>query len=156
MPQESAVATLSNLSAPMLGVFRGRDAVAAGVTRKQLGMLRAQGVIERVHPDVYRMTAVRTSPEQRLRAALAWAGDGAAAAGTSAAEMYELERVRAVVPEVVVPRSIRRRSTNVRVLQGYDNALMVREIRGIRVTGVECTLLRIAATLDEESFGNCL
>ena len=152
MPHESAVARLSALSAASLGVFRGRDATDAFVTRKQLGVLCRQGVIERVHPDVYRLTAVQSSSEQQVRAALAWAGESAAAAGRSAGELYGLEGVRADVVEIAVPRSLRMKSVSVRVHQAYAAALMVREIRGIRVTGIECTLLSLAASLDEEAF----
>jgi len=146
------MARLSKLSAPSCGVFRGTEAVEAGVTRNQLGSLRRQGVIERVHPDTYRMTAVVPSSEQELRAALAWAGENAAAAGASAAELYGLEGVRAEVPEIVLPRSLRKKSDRVRVHQGDRRALMVRTVRGVRVTGIEATLLALAATLDEEAF----
>jgi hypothetical protein len=87
LTRESVVGTISRLSAPSVGVFRGRDAVAHGVTRKQLSTLVAAGVIERVLPNTYRMTAVSTSSRQSLNAALLWAGAGAAAAGRSAGEV---------------------------------------------------------------------
>ena len=83
MPKVQPVAVLSRLSAPSLGVFRGRDAIAEGVTRDQLTRLRTDGVTERLHPDVYRMTAVAPTHEQRVRAALLWVGDGAAATARS-------------------------------------------------------------------------
>ena len=72
MPKKSPVGALSRLSAPSLGVFRGTEAVEVGVSRNQLTKLLAQGVIERVLPDTYRMTAVPRSNEQELRAALLW------------------------------------------------------------------------------------
>ena len=50
------------------------------------------------------MTASVRSPERRLRAALLWAGEGAAASGRSAAVLYRLEGVRSVVPEIVIHR----------------------------------------------------
>jgi hypothetical protein len=95
MPKEAPIAALSRLSAPALGVFRGSEAIALGVNRDLLTMLRAKGVIERLLPDTYRMTAVSPSSEQALRAALLWAGDDAAAAGRSAGQLYGLEGVRA-------------------------------------------------------------
>ncbi len=113
MAHESAVAALSRLSAPCRGAFHGSAAVEVGVTRKQLADLRSAGVIEREFPDTYRMTAVIRSPEQRLRVALLWAGDGAAAAGRSAGELSGLEGVHAAMPEIVVPRSSRIRSSEV-------------------------------------------
>jgi hypothetical protein len=149
--KQSAESKLSALSSPSSGVFRGRDAVLAGVTRQKLASLHADGVIERMLPDTYRMTAVASSSEQRLRAALAWAGESAAATGRSAGELYDLEGVHAEVPEIVVWTDRRLRSTAVRVHHGNRVALMVRRVRGIPVTGIEYTLLRVAMTADGEA-----
>jgi very-short-patch-repair endonuclease len=153
MTQESPAGTLSRLSASSLGVFRGHAAVEHGVTRNQLASLRASGVVERMLPDTYRMTVVAPSGEQSLRAALLWAGTEAIAAGRSAGEIYRLEGVRAPRPEIVVPRGTRLRSADVIVHRSGDRAaLMVRSHRGLRVTGVEPTLVALAASLDNEAF----
>jgi len=150
---EAAVAVLSAISADSLGVFRGCAAVDNGVSRKQLGALTTAGVIERLLPDTYRMTVVPYSGEQRLRAALLWAGCDAAAAGLSAGELYGLEGVRAVRPEIVVPRKQRVRSEHVVVHQYAQRAaMMLRQHRGLLVTGVEPTLVSLAAALDLEAF----
>jgi len=153
MANRSPVGALSQLSASTLGVFRGRDAVAVGVTRKQLATMRADGVIERVHPDTYRMTVVAMSNQQSLRAALLWAGGTAAAAGRSAGELYGFEGVRAEMPEIVVlpPRRVRGRS--VVVHEAAERApLRLRRQRDVLVTGVEPTLVALAASLDAEAF----
>jgi len=126
LARESSIGVLSALSAPSQGVFRGAAAVDLGVSRKRLTALIAADVIERVLPDTYRITAVSRSAGQKLRAALLWAGPEAAAAGRSAA--------------VVVHQSDDRA------------ALRVRPHRGLRVTGVEATLVALAATLDGEAF----
>ena len=153
MTKESPVAALSKLSAPSLGVFGGQEATALGVTRKQLTALRQSGAIERVMPDTYRMTSVAPSNEQRLRAALAWAGSGAAVAARSAGELYGLEGVRARMPEIVAKNSFGARSEHVIVHRSSDvRSLMLRYVRGIPTTGVETTLLSLAASLDSESF----
>src|SRR5439155_25881292 len=76
--QESVLGTLSQISEASLGVFRGRDAVDRGVTRKQLARLHAARLVERVLADTYRLSAVPRSSEQELHAALLWAGDDAA------------------------------------------------------------------------------
>ncbi|HEX5586386.1 MAG TPA: type IV toxin-antitoxin system AbiEi family antitoxin domain-containing protein [Acidimicrobiia bacterium] len=144
--------TLSRLSAPSLGVFRSERASVLGVTPNQLARLSHEGVIERIYPSTYRMTAVSPSRAQRLRAALLWAGDRAAAAGRSAGELYELEGVRASLPEIVLPHDVRGRTQGVTVYHGDSSALMVRTFRGLRVTGVEATLLRLAQVLDDENF----
>jgi hypothetical protein len=153
MAHESPLAEVSRLCAGSHGVFRGDAAVALGVTRKQLAALRADGVIERVLPDTYRMTAVQCSSEQRLRAALLWSGPNAAAAGRSAGELYGLEGVRAPCPEIVAPRSSRARSAKVAVHHSDDRAgLMLRRHRGVLITGIEPTLVTLAATLGPEAF----
>jgi very-short-patch-repair endonuclease len=153
MVTESPLGRVSRLSAGSLGMFRGFAAVELGVTRKQLAALRADDVIERVLPDTYRMTAVRPSGEQRLRAALLWGGPDAAAASRSAGETYSLEAVHAPMPEIIVPGTRHVRSPHVVVhrLSDFD-ASMIRERRGLRVTGVEPTLVALGATLDAEAF----
>jgi very-short-patch-repair endonuclease len=126
--------------------------MAMGVTANQLSRLAAQGVIARAHPGTYRMVAVAASSQQRLVAALMWAGPAAAAAGRSAGEQYHLEGVLAPAPEVVVPNVVRARTTTVNVSHGQPAAMMVREVRGVRTTGVEATLLRLAHVVDGEAF----
>jgi len=134
------------------GVFRGGDAVRRGVSRDQLAHLRAQGVIERVFPDTYTLTAVRPSDAQRLRAALLWAGDAAAAAGRSAGVVYALEGVVAPRPEIVGARRRSPRHPGVVTYTTRDAAsLMLRIHNGIRVTGPEATLVRLAQVLTYES-----
>lgn len=153
MQPVSPMAIISKLSAPTCGVFRGTAAVSRGVRRTQLARLKTAGIIERLLPDTYRITAVVRSSLQSLHAALLWAGDDAAAAGRSAAELYGPKGIRAEVPEIVLPRSVAARSAAVIVHHLRNQAaLMVRELRGVRVTGIECTLLQLAATLDAEAF----
>jgi very-short-patch-repair endonuclease len=152
MPQESVMARLSALGEPTCGVFRGEAANATGVSAAQLTRLTHDGIIERLLPNTYRLIAVRASSEQRLHAALLWAGDRAAVAGRSAAERYELEGVRAAKPEIVVPHRTRARTDFARVCFGDPRALMIRTVRGLPTTGVEATLLRLAHELDEEAF----
>ncbi len=152
MPKEPPIAVLSRLSAPACGVFRGREAISLGVTRDRLTTLRADGVIEHLLPDTYRMTAVQPSSEQKLRAALLWAGDAAAAAGRSAAGLYGLEGVSAEIAEIALPHHVRGKTEHVVVHHGDRAALMVRRVKGLPSTGVECTLVQLAATLESEAF----
>ncbi|HEV7523501.1 MAG TPA: type IV toxin-antitoxin system AbiEi family antitoxin domain-containing protein [Acidimicrobiia bacterium] len=153
MANGSAFGRLSLLSADSLGVFRGRDALAIGVTRKQIAALHRSGVVDRILPDTYRMTAVARSNEQSLRAALLWAGDGAAAAGRSAGELYKLEGVTAQKAEIVVVSPSRVRSASVLVHEASARAsLLLRRQRGLLATGVEPTILALAASLDAEGF----
>jgi very-short-patch-repair endonuclease len=119
MPKEPGIAIISGLAATNAGVFRGRDVVCRGVKRERLRSL-----------------------------ALLWAGDMAAAAGRSAAEIYRLEGVRAPQPEIVLPHDVRGRMNSITTYHGEPRALMVRTVDGIRVTGVEATLMRLASTLE--------
>jgi very-short-patch-repair endonuclease len=152
MVNESAFGSLARLSEQSAGVFRGRSAVGAGVTRKQIAALESAGAVERLLPDTYRVTAVRRSHEQSIVAALLWAGSGAAASGRSAAEVYGLEGVRAEIPEIVVLPSSRVRSDRIIVHRSDDRAAqMIRKYRDIRVTGVEPTLVALARVLDAEA-----
>lgn len=135
-----------------LGVFRGRTAVGLGMTRKQLGALVVAGVIAREYPDTYRMSALPRTSEQRLRAAVLWAGRGAAAAGRSAGELYRLEGVRAEIPEIVVPGAAPRTRDDVIVHRTTSTrALMIRRERGLPVTGVEPTIVALAHALASEA-----
>jgi hypothetical protein len=153
MSYQSAFGQLSALSAASLGVFRGCDAVAVGVDRKQLGRLVAAGAVVRELPDTYRVVAAPRSSLQRLTAALLWAGDDAMASGRSAGELYELEGVPSGKPEIAVPSARGYRHPDV-IVGRYDDraALMPRRVRGIRVTGIEATLLALGGLLDHEAF----
>jgi very-short-patch-repair endonuclease len=151
--QESPIGLVSRLSAPSLGIFRGSAAVALGVSRKQLTSLIRDGVVERELPDTYRMTAVARSSEQRIHAALLWAGPAAGAAVRSAGEQLRLEGVRAPQPEIVVPRALRTRARGIVVHHSDDRAaLMIRSVRGLPTTGVETTVVALAHALDAEAF----
>lgn len=148
-----AIAVLSELGADAQGAFRGRDAVRRGVSRAQLAALRSQRVIVRVLPDTYRLVAVPPSDEQRLRAALLWAGDGAAAARRSAGMTYELAIPAPPRPEITVARLRSPRHPSVVTFTTRDPAsLMIRTHRGLRVTGPEATLVALGASLDAETF----
>jgi very-short-patch-repair endonuclease len=88
-----------------------------------------------------------------LRAALHWAGDGAAAAGRSAAELYALDGVVAAKPEIVAPRAQTLRAPGVVVHRPDDPlCLMLRRHNGFVVTGIEPTLVALGASLDDEAF----
>ncbi len=153
MAQGSPVGALSRLSEPTCGVFRGSAALTLGVTRKQLAALRRDEVIVRALPDTYRMRSVTPSAQQRLWAALLWAGHDAMAAGRSAGASYSLEGVYPDMPEIAAPRSFRGRSDDVLVQRtNVLPAMMPRRVHGMRVTGVEPTLVRLAHVLDDEAF----
>lgn len=152
MPRESAIAALSRAAADSLGVFTRDDAAALDISRKQLWTLHEARAIQRVFPGVYRLTAVALSNEQSLRAALRWGGPKSAAAGRSGGEWYGLEGVRAVQPEILGGRN-RGKCPAIIVHRPTDLApFMIRTYRGLRVTGVEATLVALAHVLAPEPF----
>src|SRR5262245_25999833 len=150
MARESPIGVLTRLAEPWFGAFRGRTAVANGVTRKQLGTLHAHGVIERLLSDTYRLTAAPRCHEQSLSGALLWAGDRAVTDRRSAAMLYGLEGIRTAKPEIVVPSSVRCRSGDVLIRRcDVRRSLMVQRVRGLPVAGVEATLMVLAHELDD-------
>jgi hypothetical protein len=130
-------------------VFLASRAETLGITARQLADLRRAGVVERLYPRVYCFTAVAPSAEQRLRAALAWAGPAASAAARSAGALYAMSDVHAAAPEIVVPESLRARHPEIIVRHArHRPALMIRSVRGIQTTGPEATLQALAHVLD--------
>jgi very-short-patch-repair endonuclease len=149
VPNVAGLAALTRAAAPQLGVFLACRAEELGITARQLADLRSAGVVERAYPRVYCFTAVAPSAEQRLRAALAWAGPAASAAARSAGALYALSDVHAQQPEIVVPESLRARHPEIIVHHArHRSALMLRTVRGIPTTGPEATLQALAHVLD--------
>jgi hypothetical protein len=149
MARRPPVAIVTSLAATSFGAFRGRAAVSVGVSRKQLATLQLIGAIERVLWDTYRLTAAPVCDEQRLSAALLWSGDRSAADRRSASMLYGLEGIRAVKPQIVVPSTVRSRSSEADLRYCDDRrSLMVRRVRGLPVTGVEATLMALAHELE--------
>src|SRR5262245_58345752 len=72
--------------------------------------------------------------------------------GSIGGRVVRAEGVRAAIPEIVVPRKVRARTSFATVFHGDPASLMVRTVRGLRITGVEATLLRLAHELDDEAF----
>lgn len=153
MAPESLVATLAALSKATDGAFRGSAAISRGLTRKQLAALRASGVIARLFPDTYLLSALPPTDDQSLRAALLWGGEGSAACENSAGQVYRLDGVSTARPKIVVARKPSLRHASIDTFTTRDRAsLMVRTHRGFPGTGPEATLVAMAARLDDEAF----
>ena len=153
MARESPVTELSRLSAPSLGVFRGRTpSPRAGdphATRSSVAERSDRaGAAGYVSHDRGRAVR-RAAPPRRA----AWAGPDAAQRPLGRRDLYGFEGVRAPVPEIVVPRGSHVRGEGVTCTGPTDrSALMLRTHRGLRVTGAEPTLVRLAHVLDAEAF----
>jgi very-short-patch-repair endonuclease len=152
MPEVGPLGRLARLSAGNAGVFRHDDAGRLGISADRLTTMLRDGLVIRMFPGVYRVAAVSPSPEQRLRAALAWAGPDAAAAGRSAGTGYRLDGITSPTPEIVVPETKRARTSSIIVHHARDRRpLMIRNVDGVPTTGVEATLTLLAHLVDAET-----
>jgi len=88
-------------------------------------------------------------------------GAAAAESGVSRKQVARLRvngMIERLLPDTyrivaVVPRSVRATDPGVLVRHSVDrNALMVRRLRGIPAAGIECTLVQLAGSLDDEAF----
>ncbi|RZT84044.1 very-short-patch-repair endonuclease [Pseudonocardia sediminis] len=127
------------------GVITRDQARATGLSSDAVDRRLATRRWHPVHPRVYRDGGFDDTDEARVRAALAWAGEGAVLSGAAAAWWQGLVAEAPAVVGVTVPRrrcprprpgvSVRRRE-----LDGAD----VRTVRGIRVTAPALTVLETA------------
>ena len=121
--------------------------------RKQLASLQQSGVIAREFADTYRMTAVPRTGEQRLRCALRVGRCGLGRRGSLGRRAL---RLRGRAGHASGDR--RSRCSRCPVDPGRDppghrsRGADVAPQRGIPTTGVEATLLALAAALDDEPF----
>lgn len=152
LPEEHVLAVVARLARRTDGVFRGRDAVSEGLSRRQIDGLRERGLVERMLPDTYRIASTPASSVHALRAALLWAGDGTCAEGASAGALHRLEGVKPDRPAIVVPPTKRLRSERVSVHRASRKVVMPRQVAGFPCAGIEFTLLRLAHELEPEAF----
>lgn len=130
------------------GVISHGQARAAGMSRHAVQRRLDTGRWERLHPGVYLGADREYTEEVRLRAAVLWAGEDAAAHGVSAAWWHGLWSELPRTVEVTVPRRRnpgRRPGVAVR-RRDLANADVV-ELRGVWVTEVPLTVLEAAVAL---------
>lgn len=130
------------------GVISRDQAMADGMSRYAVDRRLAIGAWRPVHPAVYLAEGHRYTREARLRAAVLWAGPGAAASGAWAAWWHGMTRT---VPEWIVVtlpvRSGRRSVPGVRVRRRDLLPVDVETWRGVRVTAAPLTALDAAVEL---------
>ena len=119
------------------------DAVAGGFSRDAVKYRAARGDWQRVLPRVYVTYSGPVSPEHRVQAALAYAGEGAALSHQTAAVRLGLPISATKTLQLLVPASRRVRAQDglrlhyTRDLPAGD----VRAVRGLACTSVERTVL---------------
>lgn len=127
------------------GVFSRSQAVANGVTGRELRTLWHGGIIERVTWGVYRVSGSTPSWRQKLMVAVLAAGPGAAVSGRAAAALLGLPGFREGPVEVT---QLRRPSRRYKYGVEHSTTCLpehhVRVIDGIPVTNIERTVFDLA------------
>ncbi len=140
---------LAEVAARQLGLVRRRDIAAIRVSDRELEHLVTLGLLEVVHPGVYRHVAVPLDGRARLLAAIWGAGPVAVASHRSAAWLWELRDVPRWRPEVTVAGRSRRSPTRVTVHRTDRlEAIDITTSDGLPVTTVARTLLDLGAVTD--------
>ena len=131
------------------GVVHRRQALALGMTPRQIDRRPEAGLLVSLHRSVYRQAAHGPSPEQALMAACLAAGG--VASHRSAAALWRLRGAAHGVPEVVVAG--RRRPDLAGALVHRTarlEAVDVTRRSGIPVTAPACTVLHLGAVVPVE------
>lgn len=106
-------------------------------------------------PGVYTVPWVKSSWWQKATAALLWAGDGAALAGISAAQVWRLDVDQTSSVSLKITRRLDVPAPWVRIhrVSAPDPRI---KVDGLWVTKLETTLLDLGSILDEESLEDAL
>src|SRR5262245_60882512 len=107
---------------PKVLVFDRGQAIAEGLTPRQIRQRVNAGEWIEVFPRVYTHRATQLTPLLLRAAALQWAGSGAALSHRSAGEMWALDRVHETVPELIL-RSERQLRTGAALTYRRTNLL---------------------------------
>lgn len=106
-------------------------------------------------PGVYTVPWVKSSWRQKAMAALLWAGDGAALAGVSAAQVWRLDVDPATSVSLKTTRRLDIPAPWVRIHRVSAPFPRIK-VDGLWVTKLEATLLDLGSILDEESLEDAL
>lgn len=130
------------------GVISHQQALAAGMSRSAVQRRVSAGQWRQLHPGVYLATDRERTDEVRLRAAVLWAGTGAAAHGIAAAWWHELWPRLPSPLEVTVPRTrAPRRRPGVALRYRTIDAQDLTEYRDMPITSVALTAIEAAVAL---------
>jgi Transcriptional regulator, AbiEi antitoxin len=122
------------------------------LTAKQVERLVLRGTWERVYPSVYRVAGAPRAWPSTLLALQLWAGPGPVVSHEAAAALWELDDFPREKLELSWTRRLEVPSGvllhRVRSLPAAD----LSKRKGVRLTGIERTLLDLVATIDERRF----
>jgi very-short-patch-repair endonuclease len=129
------------------GVIARRQALATGVTARQIHGCLASGEWRIELPAIHAFTDFPRSWWQRAKAAELWAGQGGALSGASAAFVWAFEGFSPGSIELSTNRDLRSEELLVRRVRSWMEGEIVTH-RGLRITGVERTIADLSATID--------
>jgi len=130
------------------GVISHQQALAAGMSRSAVKRRVSAGRWRQLHPRVYLAADRERTDEVRLRAAVLWAGTGAAAHGVSAAWWHGLWSRLPSPVEVTVPRTrTPRRRPGIALRFRTIDARDLTEYRDMPITSVALTVIEAAVAL---------
>jgi very-short-patch-repair endonuclease len=155
MPAVEAVERCDRLAANQHGVLSREQALVAGLSNGAISRRVTSGRWRVLHAGVYALRAVPTSWEQRLMAAILCGGPTALASHRSAAAIRRLDGVDERPVEISIKTGRRIRGTIVHRRRPTDDPA-VEVLGGIPVTGVERTLLDLAAVVTPQRAGLAL
>jgi hypothetical protein len=135
---------LARIAGRAWGVVTRAEAIAAGLSEREIDRRIEKGLLVRVFPGVYRVGHAAPSYESLYLAAVKACGEGAALMGTAAAHLLGLVKGRPPVPQVLTPTKRRVKGVETRESRHIDPRDVTTH-KGIRVTNVPRTLCDVAA-----------
>jgi very-short-patch-repair endonuclease len=148
---ESIDQLIARLAKSRFGVFSRAQALALGVSSRQIQRRVVQGRWDSLLPRVYRIAGVASDRRQDAMAAALWAGDGALVSHGSAGVLWGIEGVRGPRPELWVPSPRNPRTPEVTVHRGLRVDRADRTMLGpIPITTPVRTLIDVAGRLEDD------
>lgn len=141
---------IAELAVRQDGLWTRRQAYAAQLSRHQCEHRVRSGAWAEVLPGIYRAASTPMNQRRHRRAALLWAGSTALVSHRSAAEVWGLEGVREVKPEITVTSGHPRHDDVIVHRSGIVLASDIRHVDGLRVAAPALTLVTLAGYIEEE------
>jgi very-short-patch-repair endonuclease len=146
---QPTLAEVLAVAARQHGVVTGAQLVARGLSRDGIEHRARRGRLFRVHRNVYAIGSPILTREGRWMAAVLACGAGAALSHESAAALWRIRDRERESIEVSVPPRVVRRHDGIRAHRRALTAVDLSRHRSIPVTAPACTLIDLAARLDE-------
>ena len=137
------------LASEQWGAIARRQALAEGMSRRQIDRCLASNEWRIELPAIYALADFPRSWWQRAKAAELWAGQGGALSGGSAAFVWAFEGFRPGPVELSSSRYLRSTELLVHRVRPWMEGEVVTH-RGLRITAVERTIADLAAALDPQ------